>query len=96
MPSSSTIVLNATCELVAFSSSEQLDVRELRAADRPLLLLDRQRIPRVEVVDVLLHDDVAAARERRVLVADQDRRRGRGALGILGAVDEPEQVALVE
>ena len=37
----------------------------------PLLLLDRQRVPRPQVVQVLLHDDVAAAGERRVLGADQ-------------------------
>ncbi len=45
------------------------------APDRPLLLLDRQRVPGREVVQVLLDDDVAAAGERRVLVADQRPRR---------------------
>ena len=50
----------------------------------------------VEVVEVLLDDHVAAAGERRVLVADERRRLRRAALGVLGAVDEAEQVALVE
>ena len=40
----------------------QLDVAELRAADRSLLVLHRQRIPRLQVVQVLLDDHVAAAR----------------------------------
>ena len=74
----------------------QLEVAELRTPDRALLLLDRQRVPAVEVVQVLLDDDVAAAGEGRVLVADQDRGDRRLALRVLGAVDEAEQVALVE
>ena len=61
-----------------------------------LLLLDGERVPGGQVVQVLLHDDVAAAGERRVLVADHDGRAAAAALRVLGAVDEPEQVALVE
>jgi hypothetical protein len=47
-------------------------------------------------VDVLLHDDVAAAGEQRVLVAHDDGVRRGVALGVLGAVDEAEEVAQVE
>ena len=47
-------------------------------------------------MEVLLDDDVAAAGEAGVLVADHDRGPRRRALRVLRAVDEPEQVALVE
>ena len=40
-----------------------LDVGQLGAPDRPLLVLDGQGVPGVQVVQVLLHDDVAAAGE---------------------------------
>ena len=50
----------------------------------------------VEVVQVLLHDDVAAAGEVRILVADQGGRARRPADRVLGAVDEAHQVAVVE
>ena len=73
-----------------------LDVGQLRAPDRLLLILGAQRVPGGHVVQVLLHDDVAAAGEVRIGVADQRRRPGRPADRVLGAVDEAEQVALVE
>jgi hypothetical protein len=47
-------------------------------------------------VQVLLHDDVTPASEIRILVADDRGARGRDAGRILGAVDETQQVALVE
>ena len=47
-----------------------LDVVELGAPDHPLLLLGRQRVPRVHVVHVLLDVHIAAAGEVGVLVAD--------------------------
>ena len=74
----------------------QFEVAQLGPADRQLLLLGRQGIPRAEVVDVLLDDHVAAAGERGLLVADQDRVRGCRALRVLGAVDESEHVTLVK
>jgi hypothetical protein len=43
-----------------------------------------------------LHQQVGAAGEGRVLVADQDGVGRGGARRVLGAVDEPEQVAAVE
>ena len=73
-----------------------LDVLELAAPDDPLLLVHGQLAPRGEVVRVLLHDDVAATGELRILVADEHRRCGRGPLRVLRAVDEAQQVALVE
>ena len=74
----------------------ELHVGELVAAERRLLLLDGDRVPLRQVVDVLLDDDVAAAGEVRVLVADEDGVDGELVLGIGGAVDEAEDVALVE
>ena len=49
-----------------------------------------------EIVEVLLHDDVAASGERRILRCHRHRLAGAVSLGILGAVDEAEQVALIE
>ena len=49
----------------------QFDVGELRAADDSFLRLRGQRIPSVKIVEIFLHDDVAAAGERGVLFADE-------------------------
>ena len=95
-PSSSTIVFSATCELAGFDVVGQLDVAELGAADHSFLFLDRQRIPRLKVMNVLLNHDIAAAGELRILIANHHRVECRRAFRVLGAVDEPEQVALVE
>ena len=79
-----------------FDVVRELDVAQLRATDRSLLLFDGQSVPGHEVMNILLHDDVAAAGELRILVADHDRGEGGGPLGVLGTVDEPEQITLVE
>ncbi len=71
----------------------ELDVVGLGAADRAFLLVDGQMLPAGQVVQVLLHDDVAAAGEVLVLVADQHGLGGLPALRVLGAVHEAEQVA---
>ena len=70
--------------------------KRLIGLDKVLLLLDRQGVPRRHVVQVLLHDDVAAAGEGRVFGADERRVLGDRAGRVLGAVHETEQVALVE
>ena len=46
VPSSSVMTFSATCEFGRLHVVVQLDVVELGAADHPLLLLDRQRVPR--------------------------------------------------
>jgi hypothetical protein len=48
------------------------------------------------VVQVLLHDHVAAPCEGGILVPDQRRPRGGGTGGVFGAVDKADQVAVVE
>ncbi len=73
-----------------------LDVGELGAPDRALLLLDGERVPCGQVVQVLLHDHVGAAREPGVLVADGHGLERACALRVLGTVDEAQQVTLVE
>ena len=71
-----------------------LYVFELGPAQARRLGLGRERRPAGHVVDVLLHDDVAAAREVRVVVGGDQRRVGQlGAGRVRGAVDEAEQVA---
>ena len=74
----------------------QLDVVELGAADDPLLLCHRQRIPGRKVVQIPLDQHIAAAGEVRVLFANHGRRGCCCANRVLRAVDEPEQVALIE
>src|SRR5262249_5627087 len=74
----------------------QLDVRQLGSADDSLLLLDRQLVPSRQVVQVLLDDDVTAAGEGGILVADDGGVGGRLPYGVLRAVDESDQVARVE
>lgn len=74
----------------------EFHVGELRAPDDLLLLVRRQRVPRPQVVQVLLDDHITAALEGGVLFADEHGVGGRPALGVLAAVDEAEQVAVVE
>ena len=63
---------------------------------KPLLLLDGHCVPSLQVVQVLLHDHVAAAGERGVLLADDGGVDGCLVDGVLRAVDEAHQVAVVE
>ena len=84
------------CELAGLTASSSLDVVELGAPDHPLLLLGRQRVPRVHVVHVLLHVHIAAAREVGILVADLGGGHRDWPVRVLGAVDETHQVAVVE
>ena len=74
----------------------QLDVGELGAADEAFLLLDGHRVPGLQVMQVLLHDHVAAAGEGRVLLADDGGVEGVLVHGILRPIDEAQQVAVVE
>ena len=74
----------------------EFDVGELGAADDALLRLRGQRVPAVQVVQIFLHDHVAAARERGILVADERSFDHRLPTRILRAVDEPQEVAVIE
>jgi uncharacterized repeat protein (TIGR03803 family) len=53
-------------------------------------------IPCAHIVEIFLYDDVAAGNKRRVFVADEDGIGYGGAAGILRAIDEPQEIALVE
>ena len=74
----------------------ELDVVGLGSADDRLLRFGRERLPGVEVGDVALHGDVAAAGVRGILVADDGEGEALIAARVLGAVDEADQVAAVE
>ncbi len=85
-----------SCATSAFGGVVELDVVGLRPADDRFLLLGAEPLPRREGVQVLLHDQVAAAREGGILVADED---GVGEVGpdrVGRAVDEAEEIAVVE
>ena len=73
-----------------------LDIRQFGAADDALLRLGRQCIPSGQIVQVLLHDDVAAAGKTGVFLADHRGVDRFLARGVLGPVDKPQQVAAVE
>ena len=47
-------------------------------------------------MQIFLHDDIAAAGEARILGADQHRGERLVSGRVLGAVDKPEEIALVE
>src|SRR5262249_11586304 len=74
----------------------QFDVCDFGATDDLLLDFGRNPVPRVEIVEILLHDDIAAARESRVFFANEYGILGHSAGGIFCAVDKAEQIALVE
>lgn len=82
--------------LVAVGLVVELHVVQLGAADDSLLGFRGQAGPATHVVDVLLHDDVAAAGAVGVLVGDEHGVGHGGADGVGGAVDEAQQVAGVE
>src|SRR6266851_1580411 len=86
---SSTIVVRALCaELGLTESSNSMSDTFLR--------LGRQRIPSREIVQVFLHDDVAAPGERSVFLADEHGIDRRVAPRILRSVDEADEIAVVE
>ena len=58
--------------------------------------LDRQGVPRLQIVEVLLHDHIASAHEKRVLRANQDGSAGHGADRVFRPVDKAQQVPDVE
>ena len=90
------ITLRARSRVRGLHVVGQFEIAELGAADDQLLLLGGQRVPRGEVVQILLNDHVAATGEGGVLGADQHGLLGCGAFRILGSVDEPEHIAIVE
>lgn len=81
--------------LLALGGVGFLDVVELGAADDLLLGAGGLGAPGGEVVRVLLDDDVAAARVRRVLVGDEGGGGEAGAVGVGGVVGAFEEVAAV-
>ena len=66
------------------------------ATDDALLCLGRESVPCLYVVEVLLHDDVAAAAKSSVFVAYDGGFGGFLSAGILCAIDEAHDVAVVE
>src|SRR3984893_10431348 len=74
----------------------QFDVGQLAAADDALLHLRGERVPSVQVMEIFLHDYVAAPSERGILLADECGVDHRFATRILGAIDEAQEVAVIE
>ncbi|KAG0926691.1 hypothetical protein G6F31_018300 [Rhizopus arrhizus] len=74
----------------------QFHVRQLVAANDAFLVLHGQRVPARHVVQVLLHQDVAAAGEFGVFVADHGEIDGLAPFGIFSAVDKTDDGAPVE
>src|SRR5262249_1509940 len=76
-------------------SITELDIVGLRATDRVLLLLGGQRIPFLEVGHVALYRNVATPGVVWVLIAGDRPEAPVGALRILSAVHEADEVAIV-
>src|SRR5579864_7865795 len=74
----------------------QFDIGKLGAADDAFLRFGGERIPCAQIVEILLNDDITAGSKRRAFVADEDGIGYGGAAGILRAIDEPQEIALVE
>src|SRR5262249_52997982 len=74
----------------------QFDVGQLAAADDALLRLRRQRVPSVQIVEIFLHDHIAATGECGILLTDERGVDHRLATRILSAVDEAQEVAVIE
>src|SRR5215470_17359468 len=73
----------------------ELDIIGLRPTDDALLFLGGNRSPFGEVGHVALDRDVATAGVVRVLIANDGPQHARLAVGVLRAVDEADQVAIV-
>ena len=89
------MVVRALCAGRLFGIVE-FDVGQLGAADDALLRLGGQRIPRCEVVEIFLHDDVAAAGKGRIFGSDQGGIEHFLAPRVLRSVDETQEIAVVE
>ena len=79
-----------------FNRVVELDVGKLGPADNALLRLRGQRVPSANVVQVFLHDHVAAAGECQVFCADIDGFDGLLGRRVFRAVNEADEVAVVE
>jgi len=74
----------------------QFDVRQLPAADDGLLRFGRQAIPSIKIVQIFLHDDVAASREWGVFLADQHGVDRFVAFRVFRSIDKTDQVSVVK
>src|SRR6185437_6142254 len=74
----------------------QFDVRQLLAADNALLPLDRQRIPPRQIMQIFLHNHIAAAREAGVFTADDYRVVSRLADRVFRSVHKADEITVVE
>ena len=87
------MVVRALCAEVGLGGGE-FDVGEFFSACDALLRFGGQSIPGVEIVEIFLDHDVAAALEGGVFIADEHGLGDGLTPRIFGAVDEAEEVAL--
>src|SRR5580698_3066522 len=74
----------------------KFDIGQLGAANNALLYFGGKRIPAFHVVQVFLHDDIAAAGKGAVLGADKNRIERSLIQRILRSIDKAEEIAFVE
>jgi len=74
----------------------QFYVRQFGSPDDFLLLLDLQRVPSVQVMQVLLHDHIAPTRERRIFLSDDRGIDSSLFHGVLRPINETDQVSIIE
>ena len=92
----STIVVSALCAEVGLTeSSNSMSESLVRPMMRSCASVD-SAFHASKIVKIFLHDDVAAAGERGVLLADEHGVDRCLALRILRSVDKAEEIAVVE
>ncbi|MNN52802.1 hypothetical protein D3C81_1675220 [compost metagenome] len=74
----------------------QFDIRQFGAPDNPLLGLDRQRVPGRHVVQVFLHQHIAARGKQRVFIADHREVGSLATDRVFGAIDKADDAAHIE
>lgn len=94
-PSLTMVVRALWAEVGLTASSSSMSESFLRPMMRSCASVGRG-VPGVEIVEIFLDHDVAAALEGGVFIADQDGLGDGLAARVFGAVDEAEEVAVVE
>src|SRR5208282_6044814 len=74
----------------------QFDIGKLGAADDAFLRFGGECVPGAKIVEIFLHDDIAATGKVSILVADYYGVSRRRAPGIFCAVDETHKISVVE
>ena len=79
-----------------FGGFVEFDVGDFRAADDAFLRLSRESVPRVEIVEIFLNNDITAARKGGVFIANVNGVVAGAAGRVFGTIHETEEIPLVK